>query len=165
MWKLVFLLLVVAVTELPISAQSEKVPSFERYPAKVEKAIARSIDQKRSPGASTYRTRLNRALRDGVNFAGHYVVAGWGCGTGCSNAAIIDARNGIVYWPLQFYNVDSRYGDGYSDPLFSFRPNSRLLVIHGIPGTKDDSKVPPSGDYYYEWTGNRFRLLRSVKKD
>src|ERR1044071_2168521 len=79
-----------------------KRPDFSSYPASVEKTRARAIDFKASPDARTFRTRLSEALVDGVNFAGHYVIAGWGCGTGCISGAIIDARNGRVFWPIQF---------------------------------------------------------------
>jgi len=146
-------------------SQKRGLPTFGQYPATVEKAKARSINFKRSPGASTYRTRLTEALREGVNFAGHYIVTGWGCGTGCSNAAVIEARTGVVTFPGEFYNIDSRYGDTYSDPLMDFKKNSRLLIVHGSPGPATESGPgKPSGDYYYEWRNNRFRLLKFVKK-
>ena len=145
--------------------QTRRTPVFSQYPAVVERARAASINFRRSPDARTYRTRLSDALGEGVNFAGHYVIAGWGCGTGCTNGAVIDARDGRVFWPVEFYNLDARYGDGYADPLLDFKKNSRLLVIHGRPGTKDENgPEQPEGDYYYEWRNNRFRLLKVVKK-
>src|SRR5690242_19062012 len=93
------ILLSVVVLWLGLSASAQRVPTFRQYPAKVERATARSIDFKNSPGASSFRTRLREALRGGVNFAGHYIVAGWGCGTGCISGAIIDGRTGRVYFP------------------------------------------------------------------
>ncbi len=74
-------------------------PTFERYPAIVEPAKAKAIDFRNSPGASTFRTRLREALAGGVNFAGHFILTGWGCGTGCTNGAVIDARTGRVFFP------------------------------------------------------------------
>lgn len=148
-----------------ISAQSARVPKFGQYTVAVEKARVKSINFKRNPSARTFRTRLSEALAGGVNFAGHYIVTGWGCGTGCTNAAIIEARTGDVIWPDQFMNIDASYGDGYSDEQIEFKKNSRLLIIHGRPGSKNENaKIPPSGDHYYEWRGNRLHVLKSVPK-
>ncbi|HTK38309.1 MAG TPA: hypothetical protein VL325_07445, partial [Pyrinomonadaceae bacterium] len=65
------LILFAAVTTF---GQKGRTPAFTQYPAKVEKARARAIDFKHSYGAGTFRTRLNDGLREGVNFAGHYIV-------------------------------------------------------------------------------------------
>jgi len=148
-----------------MSGQTAKTPSFAKYPAIVEKARVKAINFKRNPDARIFRTRLSEALAGGVNFAGHYIVTGWGCGTGCTNAAIIEARTGDVIWPDQFANIDASYGEGYSNEQLEFKKNSRLLIIHGRPGSRNENaKIPPSGDHYYEWKGNRLHLLRSVPK-
>lgn len=145
--------------------QAER-PAFSRYPAAVEKVRINGIDFKRNPDARTFRTRLSHALGGGVNFAGRYIIAGWGCGTGCTNAAIINARNGKVLWPDEFMNIDASYGDGYSEKQLDFRKNSRLLIIHGRPGTrKEGTDTRPAGDYYYEWRNERFRLIKFVEKN
>lgn len=148
-----------------IAPAQKSIPKFTQYPATVKKARVNSINFKKNPDARTFKTRLSEALKGGVNFAGHYIVTGWGCGTGCTNGAIIEARTGDVIWPDQFMNIDATYGDGYSDEQLEFKKNSRLLIIHGRPGTRNESaKTPPSGDYYYEWKNNRFRLLKFVEK-
>lgn len=157
-----FILVVVAILAGATYAQ-RSVPKFSQYPAKVEKAGVKAINFKKNPDARTFRTRLTEAIQGGVNFAGHYVVTGWGCGTGCTNAAIIEARTGDVIWPDQFANIDATYGDGYSDEQLEFKKNSRLLVIHGRPGSRNEnSKDQGPGDYYYEWKNNRLRLLKFV---
>lgn len=146
-----------------ITALGQKTPTFSQYSAHVERARAKSIDFSR-PSNKTYKTRLSEALRDGVNFAGHYVIVGWGCGTGCTNAAVIDGRTGKVFWPVQFYNIDASYGDGYSDEQIEFKKNSRLMVIHGRPGSSNENDHSKPGDYYYEWRNNSFRRLKFVEK-
>lgn len=87
----------IAMISVTASAQAVKRPSFKAYPAKVEAKKAKAINFRQSPDARSFRTRLTQAIRGDVNFAGHYIVAGWGCGTGCVTGAIIDARNGYVY--------------------------------------------------------------------
>jgi len=145
------------------SAQTNKIPAFGQYPATVEKAKAKSVDFKHNPDARSFRTRLSEALKSGVNFAGHYVVAGWGCGTGCISGAIIDARTGNVFWPIEFSDIGVWYGsENYADEPVAYKKNSRLLVIFGIPGSKESQPDKPSGKYYYEWANNRLRLVKFV---
>lgn len=144
--------------------QASREPKFKTYPATVENKRARSINFKGDPAARTMRTRLSEALSDGVNFAGHYIVAGWGCGTGCISGAVIDARNGKVYWPLPLYALASGTNpDGnYVNEPVAYRKNSRLLIITGSPGVKDNEKEKPSGKYFYEWLGNDLKLIKFV---
>jgi hypothetical protein len=144
-------------------AQASKDPAFNNYKVPVEKAQAKSINFKNDTGARPFRTRLSGALGKGVNFAGHYVVAGWGCGTGCISGAVIDARTGVVYWPLPLNALGVWYdGESYADEPVAYRKNSRLLVISGSPGVKDDEPDKPNGKYFYEWQKDRLRLVKFI---
>src|SRR5215204_272431 len=147
------------------AAQKTSVPTFNQFPARVEKATARSIDFKKSDGAWSFRTRLTEALRRGVNFAGRYIVTGWGCGTGCISGAIIDARTGRVYFPEPLGGMGTGTTDAgeYVEEPVRYRNNSRMLVISGVPATHPEGREElPPGDYYYEWKNNRMHLVRSV---
>lgn len=156
----------VLLAAVAVSGQNRKIPTFSQYPAKVEKARAKAIDFRHSRGAETFRTRLTDGLRRGVNFAGHYVVVGWGCGTGCISGGIIDARNGRVYFPNAFHDIGVWYDDsGYIAEPVKFRKNSRLFVISGISGDQEernDDKI--WGDYYYELKGNGLGLIKFVPR-
>jgi hypothetical protein len=145
---------------------AQSVPRFSAFPATVEKARAKAIDFKKNPDARTFRTRLSEALRRGVDFAGHYVVAGWGCGTGCILGAIIDARTGNVFWPEQLSALGVLFSGGeYANEPVAYRKKSRMLVISGVPGqANDDAPEKPSGIYYYEWKNNRLRQIKFVPK-
>ena len=146
-----------------VSAQAAKQPSFAGYPATVEKGHAKAINFKNNPGARSMRTRLSEALAGGVNFAGHYIVAGWGCGTGCISGAVIDARTGNVLWPLPLNALGVWYdGQNYADEPVAYRKNSRLLIISGSPGVRDNEKEKLNGKYYYEWTGKDLKLIKFV---
>jgi uncharacterized membrane protein len=48
------------------------------------------------PKNKEFRTRLRAALREPANFAGHYVLTFWGCGTRCLTGAAVDLRTGKV---------------------------------------------------------------------
>lgn len=142
-----------------------QTPRFSDHPVTVERARIKTLNFKRDPDAAAYKTRLSSAVKGGTNFAGHYIIAGWGCGTGCTNAAIIDARTGKVMWPDELTNVDATYGDGYSEVQLDFKKNSRLLIIHGRPGSKEGSGAGlPSGDHYLVWDGAKFKLIKSIAK-
>ncbi|HEY1151365.1 MAG TPA: hypothetical protein VGF27_22490 [Pseudoduganella sp.] len=87
-----------------------------------------------------------------ANFAGHFVLATWGCGASCVMGAAIDARTGDVHW-LPF--TVSNWGFDVSQPL-EFRRDSRLLVVHG---SRDERG---SGDEtsYYLFDHGKFHELR-----
>lgn len=85
-----------------------------------------------------YRTEIRRSAAHGPNFAGHYVIARWGCGTGCIQFVIVDLNNGRVFDPA-FRQIDYHYP---SDPDYDFNwwcypsalnysVSSRLLIIEG----------------------------------
>jgi hypothetical protein len=141
----------------------QTAPDFSQYPAAVVKATARQVNFRSHPKAKTFRTNLKEGLSGGVNFAGHYVVATWGCGSGCQQSAIIDGRTGNVFFPAQL--EDSTGGNGElneKDPL-EYKNNSRLLIINGHPGS-NDSANGKYGVWYYEWTGRALKLIKFVKK-
>lgn len=94
--------------------------------------------------ARKFRTSVRWAVEEGVNFGGHYVVATWGCGTGCAQFAIIDAITGTVYDP-PFSAVYFHYsfalnktwpdfdaeGKWWCEDFVTFKLTSRLLVAEG----------------------------------
>ena len=71
----------------------QKVPTFGRYNTRVETIKNIKVNLASHKNARMFRTNLRNAAKEGVNFAGHFVLVGWGCGTNCSVLAIIDARS------------------------------------------------------------------------
>ncbi len=134
--------------------EEKSAPSFEAYRvAKVFTGTPRPVKLTTSE-ARMFRTRLRESAKQGVNFAGHYVVAIWGCGSGCASFAFIDAKTGKVYFPpLSLVGVP--IGQDL-DPLL-FRKDSRLFRI---VGSRNDQGL---GTYFYEWRNNRFRLVREYE--
>ncbi|MCE9599512.1 MAG: hypothetical protein K8S54_16235 [Spirochaetia bacterium] len=49
-----------------------------------------------SPGVKTFRTRIVEGAAGDVNFAGHYLIVEWGCGTSCMSGVVINAMDGRV---------------------------------------------------------------------
>ena len=145
-------------------AQS-KTPTFGQYVAKVETIKNVRVNLKSHKYANTFRTNLRNAAKEGVNFAGHFILTTWGCGTNCSQTAIIDARSGRVFFPDQLQEIGIGYCESLEDaePLVS-QADSRLLVLNGFKGGDLNVKTAPCGIYYFEWTGANFKQVKFEKK-
>lgn len=105
----------VSVCDEVVSKVDNKVEVFEGKPALV------NFDS--LPDAKLFRTTITEQSAEGPNFAGHYTVATWGCGTECQGFAIIDAITGeiVEYEP----SIDHQVSEGLSHSL-----DSNLLVLN-----------------------------------
>ncbi len=78
--------------------------------------------------ANRYRSAINWSIDNfNVNFAGHYNLARWGCGTSCINGVITDLITGRVY------DIPSATID------YQFKIDSRLLIVN-----------PPDSNGFYD---------------
>lgn len=145
-------------------AQSS-APTFTQYAAKVEKTKNVRVNLKSHKNANNFRTNLRNAAKEGVNFAGHYILTTWGCGTNCTVSAIIDARNGNVFFPDQLEGSGFGFCDLPDDtePLV-YRADSRLLILSGFKGGDLNLENGRCGVYYLEWTGKNLKQVRFVEK-
>jgi hypothetical protein len=70
---------------------------FDEYPAEVYTGPRAKPDFEHSAkGYWNYRTRLREGAKEGPNFAGHWVIVGWGCGTGCIIFNMVDSVTGEI---------------------------------------------------------------------
>ncbi|MBD0371644.1 MAG: hypothetical protein ICV60_12460 [Pyrinomonadaceae bacterium] len=147
------------------AAAAQSVPRFQDYSVPVYKGKRAPVTLKSARAAGTFRTRLREGAGKGINFAGRYMLVAWGCGTGCLDAGIIDAKTGTVYFPRELAAFGVWYfSDNPNAEALDFKPNSRLLVLSGWPATEADSDNPKTGLYYYEWMGTRLRLVKYIAK-
>ena len=106
----------------------------------------------------TFRSMIRRGANSNVEFAGHYTVPRWGCGTNCNGFVIVDSKTGKIYagfgvHGLPFAWVEEHGGDAIE--RMEFYPNSRLLQINACPNEVD------CGLYDYEMIdGKGLKLLR-----
>ena len=104
----------------------------------------------------TFRSAITSAAAKGANFAGHYTIAEWGCGSGCMSIAVVDAVSGKVYSaPFKILGMSMAVVEGgheYQGAVYQLK--SRLLIADGCP---EEAKC---GTYYYEWSDNKFKQLR-----
>ena len=138
---------------LPVFGNFEKYQIKENY---TQKPI--SLDLESSYITKRFKTRLNWAINDGVNFAGHYVIGSWGM-TGIGYMLIVvDATNGKAY-PFPFI----------AQTGFEFRKDSNLLIIDPVSEFKKLYDNNPENlcyaylesvrPYYFIWENNQFTLL------
>lgn len=140
-------------------AQESRPPRFEDYPVQ-KRFTGKPAPVKIShPRARQFRTMIRTQARNEPNFAGHYTLATWGCGSGCRGFAVVDARTGKVYFnPRALMVMTPPY---LEEDTLQFRPDSRLLIVtgsvDGVNGFQSEAK------FYYEWKNNRFKLLLKTK--
>jgi hypothetical protein len=60
----------------------------------------------------------NTYVKDGVNFAGHYCLVQWGCGSPCQTCALVDTETGLVY-----NGVTASLG-------YEFKKDSKMLLVN-----------------------------------
>ena len=140
-------------------------PAFTQYAAKVAEIKNVRVNLRSHKNANMFRTNLRNAAKEGVNFAGHYILTTWGCGTNCSQSAIIDARNGRVFFPRELEGAGFGFCDLPDDtePIVS-QADSRLLILNGFKGGDLSVENAPCGIYYLEWTGTKFKQVKFEKK-
>ncbi|WP_322027095.1 hypothetical protein [Burkholderia sp. BCC1977] len=141
---------VMSVSECP-------TPSFERYPARAAHAPRTPARSPRLGGkeARLYRTVIRDAFTQAANFAGHYRVAIWGCGTDCRNFAIVDKYSGATYTMPGVRAISGVMGN--DDERVDFRPDSALLIVSGCFNDDCDDSNAKAARFFYEWTGTRLR--------
>lgn len=152
---------------LPQSVQSPgRLPTFEDFPVtqvfhgKPARPILQGSDW-------YYRTRFREQAARGVDFAGHYKVVAWGCGSGCSVWSIVDEQTGRIYHPFPFGVLNVPFMgtvDGREYQGVQYQVDSSLLIVDGCPETKDvdDPRTDQCFTMYYRWQNNRLVLLRTI---
>jgi hypothetical protein len=128
--------------------------SFEHYPAEADFQGKPAEPILATPHERRLRTDIREQARKGPNFAGHFTVAQWGCGSPCIGFVIIDARSGAIFDPDLSVGCASKNGMGAG---VEFRLKSRLLSADGM--TDPTSKEVVCGASYYEWNGKRLKFV------
>ncbi len=140
-------------------------PTFSDYSVPVFVGELAEPDVKSHPRSRLFRSKIREGAKRGPNFAGHYTIVGWGCGSSCGSLAIVDAATGQVFHPknldaIDNINVDYDALAGVEESLIKYRPDSRLLVIIG--GINEDPKL--RGISYFVWEHDKLRRVRFVHK-
>lgn len=161
---------------LPVAVWAQprtRTPRFEDYPVSESFQGTPATPNLLTPEERRFRTVIREGVakgyrvvdqpggkeRPGPNFAGHYFIVTWGCGSPCLMAAIVDAKSGRVL-PPPFH-----HGPGHSyfqvpwafpmEPPLNYRVNSRLLIAKVCEKNQSEE----CGTYYLLIGDNGFRLL------
>jgi hypothetical protein len=151
------------------------LPRFEDYPASKIFQGEPATPLFATSEQRLYRTRIREgtafgigAESDGnvlpgpVNFAGHYIIITFGCGSPCTLMAIVDALTGKIYnSPMASDLQMSTLGGGPWLPAVEYRQNSKLMIMRPCPALAPG----PVYTHYFVWEGNRWSLVRKVPGD
>jgi hypothetical protein len=115
-------------------------PTFTDYPVRKIYAGTPAVP-KLSKDQRTFRTMIRRGAASKVEFAGHYTVPRWGCGTSCNQFVIADSITGAVYdvpfSVVEFPGAWFESHDANTYKRMEFYPSSRLLKMSACPNERD----------------------------
>jgi hypothetical protein len=159
-----FLLLSLAlIFPLSASAQLSNLPRFEDYATVRWTGLAAPVELT-SAEERMFRTNLSTAAKEPPNFAGHYRVAMWGCGTRCSGGAVIDLLTGKVFpLPLAGKATGEEHWifcvDSPVKHTIEYRRNSGLMILR-CGAMQSDAEGNSAPDlYYFVWEREIFREI------
>jgi len=121
------------------------------------------------PKGFGFPTKVREAARKGPNFAGHYTIANWGCGSGCESFAVVDAISGKLYNPRPFGALGVPFqgrADGRAYGGLGYRLDSALLIADGCPeeDRPGDAASEKCAARYYTWKDHQFHLLATIEE-
>jgi hypothetical protein len=146
----------IVTAHLPGYSHAQDIPRFLDFPAEATPLQEAPQVQISTPDAWAFRARLREAAKQPPNFAGHYVLAQWGCGTTCVTGAAVDLLTGkVTFLPFSICcwgAVDSGFR-----PI-EIRSNSRLAVFSGLR-----NEAGEMGSHFYSFDGVRFNHLLTLE--
>jgi hypothetical protein len=101
---------------LKIYRKYQPQKSFNDYQVDIYNGKLADPDFSSNPDAKLYITRIKDECAKGINFAGHYTLVIWGCGSPCQSGVIIDRKTGKIF-------------GGYDSTLGSeFKKDSKMII-------------------------------------
>jgi hypothetical protein len=152
------IVLIILLTISLVSCQDrpkKDVESSRAIPMSSEITDKADIDFKSNPIAERYRTVITEKYNEfEVNFASHYIITTWGCGSGCVTGVMVDIRDGIVYSMPE----DKEWG-GNGTYIESKKESKLLITVAVAQG--------PSGEIeeirkYWDWNEDlkKFKFIK-----
>lgn len=138
----------------------QPTPLFRDFPVGEKSGlVVKNVDLTSHPQARSFRTRLQETIGQKPDFAGSYRVVTWGAGTMAQTTALVDARDGKVY----FAPFTSMLGVDH-------RPDSLLLVENSLAEVfayvKDSGEPKPKWlkTFFWEWDEEQKSFRRLPRK-
>lgn len=149
--KTIFLLLLILSSAHAV-AQSE-APKFEDFAASPSRAKLTRIDFASHEQGDVIKERLEYHVGEPVNYAGHYRLAIFGCGTMCQTFAAIQVSSGKIV-----DLVTASFGG-------CFKPDSQLLILNPDLASNYGDQIPGwANTIYYRITPFGFKELYKTKE-
>jgi len=129
------------------------IPAFTDYTVVAEGHLKRPKLKLNNEFSRTVKTRLSNGLQNNpVDFAGHYVVVTFGCGSGCLYGGYIDAETGqALEMP---FSISPAGLFRESDPI-EHNADSSLLIVSGKLNEADGSAMR----YFFSLQGSRLEPI------
>ena len=123
---------------------------FEDYLVSIYEGELADPDFSTNPDAKRFITTIKNECSNGINFAGHYTLVIWGCGSPCQSGVVVDRKTGKIY-------------GGYLTALGSeFKKDSKMIIrnIGAIDNRTNLIEVCSYCDVNHEiWTGTEFKEI------
>ncbi len=148
-------------------------PTFEQYASAHSPPSAPVLlDLQSNPIAPRHRTIIREEMTHGPNYADHYRVVIWGCGTSCSQFAVVNLKTGHVTTLKNIYTV--AYVDFSTANFlpqtdsesrgFRFKKDSNLLVLVGTLVADHSKKVRfGEGASYYVLKNDNLQFVHRTR--
>ena len=147
---------------ITVNTAQENKDRFEDFPVEEQKLFGQApLDLKSHPIGLEFKTVISDAYKQGPNFAGHYTVVIWGCGTSCQEFTIIDDLTGKIYGDY----ITEKLTDGNLSYGLDFNIKSSLLVINSPDSPERDADSESYPARYYQWGNNRLLPLAVDNKE
>jgi hypothetical protein len=141
-----------------MSAPASAQPHFADYQVSdIDDKVLSFIDWGSEPKAKRFQTRLGRSVGMKANFAGHYVLLTWGCGSLCETVALVDVRSGKVH----FAPFSTSIGSDFRLDSALFVDSPPYAIQEFIASKQDMQSQQLFKSRYYVWNekDGAFRLI------
>jgi hypothetical protein len=156
-------LLAIAIVAIGTAQPPRKPPRFEDYRVPTTLA-ARAKPAEVANHFPDFEKQIIESAKEGPDFAGHFVVEAWTCGSACSEFVIVNVSTLKVHHPR--FNVAYAFCPEFGgENELSYRLDSTLLVVTGRKETynsKGEMLDTPCGKYYYTWDGRELKQIYSA---
>ena len=145
---------------------NQKLPRFEDYLVTEASTGPPAALKLTSPEERQFHTSLREAAEKPPNFAGHFRIVSWGCGTNCLGGAVIDLKTGeVVQLPLakntrgeeHWIFCTSMFENGGPE----YRRESSLFIVRR-GGKRDQNGKNTPDTFYFNFVGSQFQELLRI---
>ena len=119
-----------------------------------------------NPDAKLFRTTITSQVAEGANFAGHFTVATWGCGTSCTGYAIVDVITGNIIDYVPYYENQALEGFVFSvdSNILVFNPRPKNMVMKTAQEILDEDGQAYYARVYYDLVESTDDTMPSLRK-